>query len=140
MKNMVVLIDTNVALDFLTARQPFYHDARAILQACATDKLQGYIAFHSLPNIFYILRKSYSDEDRRAMLKRLCLVLQVTGASHDRVCEAISREGFSDFEDCLQDECAQEVSADYIVTRNVDDFKYSRVKAVTPEEFLQQGF
>lgn len=133
---MVILIDTNVALDFLTVRQPFYHDAKTILQACANDEIQGYIAFHSLPNIFYILRKGYSDEDRRSMLEKLCLVLQVTGASHDKVCDAILRSEFSDFEDCLQDECAQEVSADYVVTRNVDDFKYSHVKAITPEEFL----
>lgn len=133
---MVILIDANVALDFLTVRQPFYHDAKAVMQACASDEIQGYIAFHSLPNIFYILRKSYSDEERRAMLKNLCLVLQVTGANHDRVCDAISREDFSDFEDCLQDECAQEVSADFIVTRNVEDFKHSCVKAITPEKFL----
>lgn len=135
---MVILIDTNVALDFLTIRQPFYQAAKAVLQACASDNIQGYIAFHSLPNIFYILRKSYSDEERRSMLEKLCLVLQVTGANHERVCEAISRDEFADFEDCLQDECALEVSADYIVTRNIDDFKYSRVKAVTPEELLQQ--
>lgn len=137
---MVILIDTNAALDFLTVRQPFYHSARAVLQACTGGDTQGYIAFHSLPNIFYILRKSYSDEERRAMLEKLCLVLRVTGASHERVCVAVSRGEFSDFEDCLQDECAQEVSADYIVTRNVDDFRCSRVKAITPEEFLQHTF
>lgn len=137
MRSMVILIDTNVALDFLTVRQPFYRSAKAILQVCANDEIQGYIAFHSLPNIFYILRKSYSDEDRRSMLKNLCLVLQVTGASHDKVCDAISRGEFSDFEDCLQDECAQEISADFIVTRNVEDFRHSRVRAITPEEFLQ---
>lgn len=135
---MVILIDTNIALDFLAVRQPFYHSAKAVLQACANDEVQGYIAFHSLPNIFYILRKNYSDKDRRSMLEKLCLVLQVTGASHDRVCEAIARDDFSDFEDCLQDECAGEVSADYIVTRNVDDFKRSHVKAITPEELLQR--
>ena len=73
---MVILIDTNVALDFLTVRQPFYQSAKAILQACACDNVQGYIAFHSLPNIFYILRKSYSDEDRRSMLEKLCLILR----------------------------------------------------------------
>ena len=39
---MVVLIDTNVALDFLTVRQPFYQSAKAILQACASDDMQGY--------------------------------------------------------------------------------------------------
>ena len=32
---MVILIDTNVALDFLTVRQPFYQSAKAILQAWA---------------------------------------------------------------------------------------------------------
>lgn len=73
------------------------------------------------------------------MLKNLWLVLRVTRASHDKVCDAISRGEFSDFEDCLQDECAQEVSADFIVTRNVDGFKYSCVKAITPEEFLQHS-
>ena len=49
----------------------------------------------------------------------------------------VTRFRGANFEDCLQDECAQEVSTDYIVTRNVDDFKHSRVKAITPEEFLQ---
>lgn len=73
------------------------------------------------------------------MLEKLCLILRVTGASRERVCDAISRGKFSDFEDCLQDECAQEVFADYIVRRNVDDFKHSHVKAITPEEFLQRG-
>lgn len=134
---MVILIDTNVALDFLTMRQPFYNDARKIILSCANGHIQGYIAFHSLPDIFYILRKSHSDIERRKMLKRLCLVLQVTGASHESVCDAIERDDFSDFEDCLQDECAKEVSANFIVTRNTDDFRNSKVKALTPHEFLE---
>lgn len=133
---MVILIDTNVALDFMTMRQPFYDDARNIIRLCANERIQGFIAFHSLPNIFYILRKSYSDADRRSMLKKLCLVLQVTGASHEKVCDAIERDDFLDFEDCLQDECAKEVSADFIVTRNIGDFRCSKVKAIKPHDFL----
>ena len=70
-------------------------------------------------------------------MKKLCVVLHVTGASHEKVCDAIERGEFSDFEDCLQDECAQEVSADYIITRNIEDFKCSRVKAIDPQEFLK---
>lgn len=136
---MVILIDTNVILDFLTMRQPYYEDARDILQQCASEQLQGYMAFHSLPNIFYILRKSHSETDRRGMLKKLCLVLRVTDASHEKVCDAIAYHEFSDFEDCLQYECAKEVSADYIVTRNVEDFRCSEVKAITPKEFLKNS-
>ena len=136
-KNMVILIDTNVALDFLTMRQPFYDDARNIIRLCANERVQGFIAFHSLPNIFYILRKSYSDADRRIMLKKLCFVLQVTGASHEKVCDAIERDDFSDFKDCLQDECAKEVLADFIVTRNIGDFRCSKVKAIKPHDLLE---
>lgn len=44
---------------------------------------------------------------------------------------------FSDFEDCLQEKCAKEISADYIVTRNIDDFKYSQIKAILPREFVE---
>lgn len=134
---MVILVDTNVALDFLTMRRPFYDDARKVIKICAEGYVQGYLAFHSLPNIFYILRKSHSDTDRRKMLKRLCSVLKVTGASHESICDAIEREDFLDFEDCLQDECAKEVFADFIVTRNTNDFVCSKVKPLIPHEFLE---
>lgn len=137
MKNMVILVDTNVILDFLTMRQPYFGDAKNVIQMCAEERVEGYLAFHSLPNIFYILRKSHSEADRRKMLKKLCLVLKVTSASHEKVCDAIENDAFSDFEDCLQDECAQEILADYIVTRNIEDFQCSKVKAVTPQEFFK---
>ena len=64
-------------------------------------------------------------------------MVTVTGASHRRVVDAIERNDFEDFEDCLQDECAQEVQADYIITRNITDFVQSRVKAITPENFIK---
>lgn len=88
---MVVMIDTNVALDFLTMRPPYYEDARDVIRICAEDRVKGCIAFHSLPNIFYILRKTYSETDRRSMLKKLCCVLQVVAASHEKVYEAIEQ-------------------------------------------------
>ena len=49
---------------------------------------------------------------------------------------ALNNQGFSDFEDCLQMECAKEVKADYIVTRNVDDFKNSEIKVMLPQDLL----
>ena len=55
MKNMIVLIDTNVALDFLAMRQLYYEDTRDVIRICAGDKAKGYIAFHSVPNIFLSL-------------------------------------------------------------------------------------
>lgn len=67
----------------------------------------------------------------------ICTVLTVIGASHDRVLRAIQREEFSDFEDCLQDECAKEAECDYIVTVNVKDFAHSDIPAITPDKLLE---
>ena len=54
---MTVLIDTNVILDFLLTREPFYEAALKIVEKCASGELKGYIAFHSIPNLWYILRE-----------------------------------------------------------------------------------
>lgn len=66
------------------------------------------------------------------MLEKFCLALQVTGASYERGCEVIPRGVFSNFEDYLQDECTQDISAYYIAARNTDDFKSFCVKVITP--------
>lgn len=54
---MVLLIDTNVLLDNIMARGEFYDDADKIFDFCSRDEIDGYVAFHSLPNIWYVLRK-----------------------------------------------------------------------------------
>lgn len=53
-------------------------------------------------------------------------------------CLIIWKQGFSDFEDCLQVQCAKEVKADYIVTRNVNDYICSDVKVLTSKEFVRE--
>lgn len=58
------------------------------------------------------------------------------GASHEEIFRFVRIE-FRDFEDCLQDKCAKNVSAKYIITRNVKDFNNSDVLAVCPEDFLK---
>ena len=76
-------------------------------------------------------------DQKRAWLKDVCCVLTVVGASHEQVMEAIGKESFRDFEDCLQDECAQSANADYLITCNKKDFSTAKTKVVTPDEFLQ---
>lgn len=133
---MRVLIDTNVVIDFLTTREPFYKAASNIMEKCANGELDGYIAFHSIPNLWYILRKT-PEEKRRKWLLDVCDILRVKGASHDEVLKAIKMKDFDDFEDCLQDRCAGEAGAKFIITRNVSDFEKSAIPAISPEDFLK---
>ena len=134
---MVVLIDTNVVLDILEKRDPFYQSANDVLSMCAAKEIDGYIALHSISNIFYILRKHYSVENRRRLILGILDFLQVANASHENVRHALERNDFPDFEDCLQDECATQNCAEYIITRNIDDFSNSNIPAVTPSDFLE---
>jgi len=96
------------------------------------------IALHSISNIFYILRKNYSAENRRRLLLGILKFLRVANVSHENVRHALERNDFSDFEDCLQDECAIQNQADYIITRNTADFFNSSICAITPSEFLEK--
>ena len=137
MKNMLVLFDTNIILDILEKRSPFYDSSKSVLENCVSGNIKGYIALHSISNIFYILRKRYSAADRRKLLLNILDLLQIAGADHESVRNALQKEDFSDFEDCLQNECAKQIHADYIVTRNTNDFSASDTPAIIPDDLLK---
>lgn len=132
---MVILVDTNVIIDFLTTREPYFDASSKVIAKCADGELTGYIAFHSITNLWYILRK-VPDDKRRKWLIDICEFLTVVGVNHDEVLRAIRMKDFKDFEDCLQDRCAKDIGAKYIITRNVADFINSEVPAMSPEDFL----
>ncbi|MBR1862640.1 MAG: PIN domain-containing protein [Ruminococcus sp.] len=135
---MKVLIDTNIILDFLTQRQPYYESAERIFKMCSEKTLDGCIAAHSIMNSFYILRKTYSALERREMLKNICEITSVIGIDRSKLIRAMDNIEFKDMEDCLQTECAVSYDAEYIVTRNVKDFTNSAIKALTPDELLEK--
>jgi predicted nucleic acid-binding protein len=135
---MVALIDTNVIMDALIDREPFAAKAREILAHCSQGKFCGYFAGHTIPNIFYILRKDYSSAERKDMLIGVCRAMDVVGIDKSILMNALTNEYFDDVEDGLQAECAASVGADYIVTRNTADFSTSPIPAILPEDFLAE--
>lgn len=134
---MVVLVDTNVIVDVLMHREPYVQEAQKILEKCACREINGYLAAHSLPNLYYILRKSYSQQERRKLIKDLCSIFHISDLNETKLVSAAENENFFDFEDCLQEECAVGEIADCIVTRNLKDFSGSRVKVISPGELLE---
>jgi predicted nucleic acid-binding protein len=138
MKNMVILIDTNILIDLLDERLPFNTAATGIFTACGEKRINGYIAAHSIPDIFYILRKDYSATDRKQMLLGLFKVMDVVGIDKSKLAAALMSEDFDDIEDCLQVECAKAVGADFIITRDINDFVNSPIPVLLPEDFLKE--
>ena len=134
---MGVLFDTNAILDYILVREPQYKNVLNLIDLSQQRRIKTYVAFHSLSIIWYLMRKNFSPIERRKFLLKVASVFIVVSATQDAVVEAILNENFPDFEDCLQEKCALNVNADYIVTNNIKDFAAAKVPAVTPAEMVE---
>ena len=134
---MRILVDTNVLIDVVTMREPFLADSVKIFELCQEKVIVGAIAAHSISNMSYILRKDFSRDKLREIFLNIFEVFRVEAIDFSKLLATVADETFSDFEDCLQVQCAKSFRADYIITRNVKDFAASEIPAVTPEDFCK---
>ena len=131
---MKILIDCDVLLDVMAGREKFLADSARVLDACETGKIHGAIAWHTLANAYYL-----ADDGKRALkfFEDLLSFVEVVGGDTEAAQTAI-RFGYADFEDALQSACAGKFGADFIVTRNVKDYRLSRIKAIAPADFIEK--
>jgi hypothetical protein len=138
MSGMVVLIDANIILDHLISRAPYMDIAGTVFQHFFQRKCGGYVAAHGITNVFYMLRGQFLFAERKKILPglydfigmrgcntppfRAGSVIEISGVQKFQLIDALNAETFDDLEDCLQAECAKAVNADYIITRNINDF------------------
>ena len=132
---MKVLIDANIILDVLEKRQPHFEASAAVWKLCETEQIEGFISALSFANLVYVLRKELSAGDIEDVLTKLGLIFDFTALEVSDIQKAAELR-WKDFEDAIQSVSAERIKADYIITRNVRDYKESRIPAFTPEEFL----
>ena len=131
---MKILLDCDVLLDVMAGREKFLAGSARVIDACETGEVQGAIAWHSLANAYYL-----AADGKKALrfFEDLLSFVAVAGGGTELAREAI-RSGFADFEDALQSVCAKQFEADFIVTRNVKDYRLSAIKAVSPSDFIEK--
>ena len=131
------LIDTNIVLDALAAREPFRVEAERIFILAAEEKFQGFVTANSITDIYYLVRKNTSEAMAREALRNLFQVFAVVEI-HGDDCEHALESPIADYEDALVARCASKVDAEYIITRDEDFLlEQSPVPVVTPAEFLK---
>ncbi|MDR2578294.1 MAG: PIN domain-containing protein [Chitinispirillales bacterium] len=138
MSVLTVLIDTDVLIDSMTNREPFTRNAKDLIDKSHKKAINAYLAPHSISNIFYILRKVYSVSERKQALFDLCQSVSIAFMGKEAVFNALTDENFDDIEDGLQAECAKAVNADYIVTRDIEDYIRSPIPAISPGDLLER--
>jgi predicted nucleic acid-binding protein len=134
---MQVLLDTNVVMDYLVKREPFLEDAERVILLIVNKKVDGFVSAHTICDLIYILRKYLEQEGIREVLVGLCSIFTVINVDKIKLLAALQNNLFNDIEDCLQMECAKAAGVDYIVTRNINDYKYSTIPVIAPKKFLE---
>jgi predicted nucleic acid-binding protein len=132
---MKLLIDANILLDVLQRREPHYSDSELLWKLCETGQVRGYISALTVANLVYIMRKELTAERIEEVLSYLMLIFHLTELTESDIMHAAKKQ-WANFEDAIQSASAERIHADYIVTRNVKDFKNSKVAALAPGEFL----
>ncbi len=133
---MKVLIDTNVILDVLAKRPPFYSHAEKIFFLAADEKIVAFITASSITDIYYLMRKYLKDSKKaKLILLKLFILFQIIDVTGDD-CKKALKLNLTDYEDALLAICARREKVEYIITRNIKDFTNSPIPAILPDHFI----
>lgn len=133
---MKIIVDTNIAVDIMAHRDEFLDDSAKVFTFCCSGLIDGFFTASAFSDLHYIMKKHIHDEE--SVRSSLCFWMNFIGILDVDFedCKKALRSTMNDYEDALLSEVAKRHGVDYIVTRNVGDFKNSPVPAVTPKEFI----
>jgi len=135
---MNLLIDTNVVLDYLLRREPFYESAAKLVLLSEKRYIDSFISATSVTDIFYIAKKELKNKEKVfELIKSILKTVRVASVNEKSIYEALELK-WNDFEDSVQYVVGENIFAEYIITRNSKDFiNYKEtIKINSPEEFL----
>lgn len=136
MKNERLFLDTNVILDFLAKRHPFYDSVSKIASLADLGKVTLVASALSYSTLDYFLSRTIGAESSKDSLRKFRAISEISGVDESIIDKGLNSE-FIDFEDSLQYFCALQANCTIIITRNSKDFKKSTLPVMTPDEYLQ---
>lgn len=136
MKNL--FLDTNIVIDLLAKREPFYQSAARLFSLADKMKLQLCVSALTFANTNYILLKERKPEEAKLILRKLKLLVRVISLDDKTIGLSLNDSDFKDYEDALQYYSALETGVDMFITRNLKDFQKSKIPVLTAEQYLQR--
>ena len=130
-----VLIDIDVILDVLAEREPFFAPAANLWIRVEKKRIRTYLASHTITTLFYLVRKAKGKKIAQKSIKDLLSIFEIAPVDRSTLLLALDSD-FADFENAVQYAAAKQVSADFIITRNIKDYKNSDIAVASPEIFL----
>ncbi len=132
---MKVLFDTNIILDVLLDRKPFSEHASYLMSKVERSEIDGFLCATTITTIHYLLSKYLDKEKAIDSINSIMALFEVASVNR-LVIENALKSKFTDFEDAVLHESARHAGAEYIITKNINDFKITKIPVFTPAEFL----
>jgi predicted nucleic acid-binding protein len=132
-----VFVDTDIVLDLLGNRKPFYRHAAELFTIADRSEITIFVSSLSFSNLNYILSKQYSSNQARKILMKFKTLVTVLSVS-EKVVELALLSDFKDFEDALQYYTALENGVTLMLTRNLKDYKTAGIPIMTAEQYLKK--
>jgi len=130
-----LFLDTNIILDLLGEREPYYESIAKIATLADKGIVTLVVSTISYSTVFYVLSEFEKSENVKEKLRKFKIISHSSDLT-DKIIEKGLLSDFSDFEDALQYNCALEAECNLLITRNEKDFKHSEIPVMTAEEYL----
>lgn len=130
-----IFLDSNVILDLLGERVPFFDSIAKVATLADQKKLTLIVSPLSFTTVDYVLNKYETSESVLNKLRKFKIICQLCEVNDDIIDKALN-SNFKNFEDAVQYFTAQQSNCSVIITRNGKDFKNSTIPIMTAEEYL----
>ena len=134
-RRFTAVLDTNVVLDVLEPRLPWFDDSAAVLAGAESGRIKGMIAADAVPTLFCLLAKQTTNDLARTRIDDLLRILDVAPVDKEVLAQALLLP-YADLEDAVQMAAADRVGADYVVSRDVALYRPGPLPVVSPAELL----
>lgn len=132
-----LFVDTNIVIDLLSRRESFFEEAAALFSLADRKQIELSVSSLTIANTSYALLRQMDSNKAKSILRKLRLILNILQLDDKIIGLALNDETFSDFEDGLQYFTAIENEQELIITRNLKDFKYSKIPTMTAKQFIE---
>lgn len=131
-----LLVDTNIILDLLAAREPFVEEAQILFSMPESKEVNLFTSALSMANTAYILSRQLDTTSTRSLLRKFRTLIHIAPLDQQIIDQAINDDLFTDLEDGFQYYTALNLPVDAIITRNLRDFRSSALPVLTARQWI----
>ena len=134
-----VFADTDISLDLLTKRLPFYNASSRLFSYADKGQIKIYVSSLTFSNLHYMLSNEISKTETRRLLNNYRILVNVL-AVDEKIIDLSLQSLFKDFEDAIQYHTALQHNIPLLLTRNLKDYKNAIIPVMTAEDFFKNSF